>query len=283
MKYSQAIISVVGAMSVALVSAGTATAKAAPRSEFMTLGQAARAPMGFRHLCARNPDVCAIRRPAGPTGPLSADRAFSALSATGGFSGFSLLALDRSLRDDDDAGDRVFTSALSPTASLDARPAVLTAVADVEQTAAWVEPPRAARIDFDKPSRKLLQAVNRRVNVTVRPRSDAQLVGRAEFWSLPVAVGDRLYGDCEDYALQKRADLIAAGIPAAALSLAVVHTRQGLIHAVLVVATDKGDLVLDNRTPRILSWNKTGYRWVMRQVSGDSMNWAQVDSLAKAA
>lgn len=59
-------------------------------------------------------------------------------------------------------------------------------------------------------------------------------------------------GDCEDYALTKRALLIAAGYPAHALRLAVVDGgNKYRRHAVLVVVTDAGDLVLDNERGHI--------------------------------
>jgi len=109
-----------------------------------------------------------------------------------------------------------------------------------------------------------------------------QLHGRAEHWGFPVEINGTLYGDCEDYALEKKRRLIEAGVPAAVLTLAVVHTRQREVHAVLLVATDQGDLVLDNRAVRIRPWTRTNYNWIMRQVSGDSLKWAQIAAPASA-
>ena len=76
-------------------------------------------------------------------------------------------------------------------------------------------------------------------------------------------------GDCEDFALTKRRALIRLGWPSNLLRMAVVRTRSGEGHAVLVVKTQKGDLVLDNRFNSIRNWRQTDLRWVKIQ-SGDN-------------
>jgi len=122
----------------------------------------------------------------------------------------------------------------------------------------------------------LLERVNRAVNADVRPMTDMDLYGEAERWSLPARSGNRA-GDCEDYALEKRRRLIAAGLPAQAFSLAVVDSRETRRHVVLLVGTDRGDFVLDNLDQWILPWSKTGYRWIQRQVPSASLKWASLD------
>ena len=47
-----------------------------------------------------------------------------------------------------------------------------------------------------------------------------------------------------------------------ALRMAVVRTSKGEGHAVLVVKTSKGDLVLDNIKKTIVSRQQTDYRWI---------------------
>jgi predicted transglutaminase-like cysteine proteinase len=69
-------------------------------------------------------------------------------------------------------------------------------------------------------------------------------------------------GDCEDYALTWRRELVKAGLPRAALDIAVVMTEQHEIHAVLVIQTDHGSLVLDNRHDRPLAWSSLPYAWL---------------------
>lgn len=251
----------------------------------MALGSTVPAPVGFLRFCGSHPGAC------GPSAATSlaalGPRAVGAGAERVDFTPrLSLRALDRSLREDDSTAQVVQAGSPPAVGMLHSlkfdvlgageTPASDPAPAPTDDAA----PP--ARIVLDKANAKLLKVVNRRVNRTVSPRSDMQTLGRAEFWSLPIAVGDRLYGDCEDYALQKKADLVAAGLPAAAMTIAVAHTRQGQVHAVLVVATDRGDMVLDNRSSWVLPWTAVKYRWIMRQVSGDSMQWARISADARA-
>ncbi|MEX1179733.1 MAG: transglutaminase-like cysteine peptidase [Cucumibacter sp.] len=98
----------------------------------------------------------------------------------------------------------------------------------------------------------LLSSVNRTVNRLIRARNE-----RRDTWEINVRVGD-----CEDFVLAKRAKLIAAGVPASALRIATARTRSGVGHAVLVVRTSSGDLVLDNLSSRIREWNRTGLVWI---------------------
>ncbi len=85
----------------------------------------------------------------------------------------------------------------------------------------------------------------------------------------------KLYGDCEDYALEKRRQLIAAGVPETALSMAVAFTARGESHAVLMVSLESGDWVLDNLTPWATPWGDLNYRWVERQIPGTAL-WTTV-------
>lgn len=117
-----------------------------------------------------------------------------------------------------------------------------------------------------------LMGVNAYINRAIRPMTDLQHYGRAEFWTIP-ADG---YGDCEDYALAKRDLLARLGLPRQALRIAVARTSDG-VHAVLTVVTDRGDYVLDNLTDVIRSWDTTGYRWIEWQDPGKSSGWALLD------
>jgi predicted transglutaminase-like cysteine proteinase len=55
-------------------------------------------------------------------------------------------------------------------------------------------------------------------------------------------------GNCHDYAVSKRHELIRAGWPSASLRLAIAYTRGGVGHLVVIVRTTDGDRVLDNLT-----------------------------------
>jgi predicted transglutaminase-like cysteine proteinase len=99
---------------------------------------------------------------------------------------------------------------------------------------------------------KVLKRVNSKINRTIRPRKD-----QGDIWSI-----NTQYGDCEDYVLTKRYQLIKLGVPANALRIATAYTRSGEGHAVLVILSDEGDYVLDNRRNSIREWHKTGLQWV---------------------
>lgn len=120
-----------------------------------------------------------------------------------------------------------------------------------------------------------LERVNAEVNGRVNYKSDLDLYGMPEFWT----IADR-QGDCEDYALSKRAELLALDWPVAALRLAVCLDECGDGHAVLTVDTDKGTYVLDNRRVFVEPWTALPYTWVKRQAAGGSA-WVTVANPAK--
>jgi predicted transglutaminase-like cysteine proteinase len=127
----------------------------------------------------------------------------------------------------------------------------------------------------------LISRVNDKVNRDITRRSDIEMYGVLDRWATPLAAGNR-FGDCEDYVLEKRRALMAAGLPASALAIAVATTSWGETHAVLLVATDKGDYVLDSLTPWILPWRKANLTWRERQAGDSPFRWALVDVAAEA-
>ena len=128
------------------------------------------------------------------------------------------------------------------------------------------------RVRLTPQSWNQLVGINAAVNHAVEPATDRAMFGREETWGYP---GKR--GDCEDFALQKRRDLIKKGWPVGALLMTVVRQRNGEGHAVLTVLTDRGDLVLDNLEPRVLVWSETSYRYVKRQSQFNSGQWTAID------
>ena len=120
-----------------------------------------------------------------------------------------------------------------------------------------------------------MQSVNQSVNIAIRPMHDKEHYGRAEYWNIP---SDGL-GDCKDYALTKRQQLMAMGFPQPALRIAIVYTWKNERHAVLTVVTDHGDFVLDNLTDKIQSWDKADYRWIERQDPLDAWGWVSLEPL----
>jgi predicted transglutaminase-like cysteine proteinase len=82
-------------------------------------------------------------------------------------------------------------------------------------------------------------------------------------------------GDCEDFQLLKRHLLAQAGLPRRAMRMTVVIDEKGEGHAVLTLITDRGDLVLDNKTSAILPWHRTGYVFIKRE-SQDAVAWVSL-------
>jgi predicted transglutaminase-like cysteine proteinase len=119
-----------------------------------------------------------------------------------------------------------------------------------------------------------LAAVNTHVNSTIAPISDAELYGQAEYWTYPVDAGD-----CEDYLLLKKRELEKLGFDSGSLLITVVLDEKNEGHAVLTVATEQGDYVLDNRRTDILLWNETGYAFLKRQSHKDPKSWVALTDM----
>lgn len=125
-------------------------------------------------------------------------------------------------------------------------------------------------------TRKLWAAiveVNNAVNAAVTPRTDMEVWGQEEVWSYP----DGDVGDCEDYALEKRRQLMALGVPAGDLLMTVVRQPNGEGHAVLTVRTTLGEFILDNLEPRVLAWTDTDYTYLKRQSERNSGVWISIN------
>jgi predicted transglutaminase-like cysteine proteinase len=117
-----------------------------------------------------------------------------------------------------------------------------------------------------------LKRINIAVNTKIKPMTDMDHWGVVERWNYP----DDGYGDCEDYALEKRRVLMQAGWPREALLMTVVRDHNGNGHAVLTVKTDRGEYILDNQTNDISLWSDTGYRFVKRQSQSDPNIWVSL-------
>ncbi|MFZ2101767.1 MAG: transglutaminase-like cysteine peptidase [Oricola sp.] len=118
---------------------------------------------------------------------------------------------------------------------------------------------------------KALLEINARVNTMIAPRTDIEMWGREEIWSYPVK-----FGDCEDYVLLKRHELIEAGFKPGNLLITVVMQPNGDGHAVLTVRTDHGDFILDNLVGAVLDWRDTRYRYLKRQSTANAGKWVDI-------
>lgn len=119
---------------------------------------------------------------------------------------------------------------------------------------------------------KVVEQVNRRVNRSTREVTDQSQYKTTERWALPTARG----GDCEDFALLKKRDLIHAGVDPSKLLIATVLDTRRVPHAVLVYRSSNGDLVLDNLTNRIKPWTATRYLFLRMQDPNRPGRWVGV-------
>ena len=129
------------------------------------------------------------------------------------------------------------------------------------------------RIELDADTSELLNRVNRSVNTSIIATSKTYGTNLGEGWTIAPGMGD-----CNDYAVTKRHELLESGLPSNALRLSVVKTASGLGHLVLVVVTTKGDIVMDNLTEIIRPWQNTDYQWIKIQSASDPRFWNEIKS-----
>lgn len=125
----------------------------------------------------------------------------------------------------------------------------------------------AVRVELTQERRGQLEEIQEKINRQIRPSSNPQPI-----WDYPVAG----YGDCNNYAIAKRAELIAFGWPREALLLTAAITPRGEGHLVLVAVTKDGDLVLDNLQRRVVDWRTLPYRWLERQSEYEAAAWVSI-------
>ncbi|MCB9988064.1 MAG: transglutaminase-like cysteine peptidase [Rhodospirillales bacterium] len=96
------------------------------------------------------------------------------------------------------------------------------------------------------PLEDMIEEVNDLINGQ-RYIVDSRNFGQSDYWGTPVEFFTR-GGDCEDFAIAKYVSLRALGVPEERLRVAIVQDQQKNIpHAVLVVYTDDGPMMLDNQ------------------------------------
>lgn len=120
--------------------------------------------------------------------------------------------------------------------------------------------------------------VNRSVNWIIKGSNDRLIYGKDDYWAYPTDIGD-----CEDYVLEKRLRLLAAGVPASALLITVVWTNSVIgptvDHALLIVRTDKGDIALDNLVGDAYPWQYSPHAFAARQSADDPTRWEIINDL----
>jgi predicted transglutaminase-like cysteine proteinase len=133
---------------------------------------------------------------------------------------------------------------------------------------------RGGVIKFTTQRRAELERINAEVNRSIIPKRDTQWLRGAGWLIAPKA------GDCNDYAVTKRHELLALGWPERALLLSEVVTSWGEHHLVLVVRTNEGDLVADNLYPKVRIWLKAPYQWVRIQSPKTPNSWSSIANAA---
>lgn len=78
---------------------------------------------------------------------------------------------------------------------------------------------------------------------------DQQNWGKSDYWATPDEFISR-GGDCEDFAIAKYMALKSAGLGDDRMRIAIVHDSvKNIPHAILVVYSEDGPLILDNQSP----------------------------------
>jgi predicted transglutaminase-like cysteine proteinase len=246
---------------VLLASAATAPAHAGePKAlpAFMPVGHEMAAPTAFLELCARSPIDC-------ERSPQANDAEIIKLARQAIVAKYEQAFAHTSEPSPGAVKDRI--QAFHPSGAH--------ANSDNATAATAKSNPDYTRVALDNETLSLLKSVNRHVNRSLIADTDAHVYSVNDYWDAP-ALTPGARGDCEDFALVKRRLLIQQGIPSTALSLAIVRTRYDEDHAVLVVSTLEGDMVLDNLTDGVKAWQKTGYTWLSRQAPGNGLTWVSL-------
>jgi predicted transglutaminase-like cysteine proteinase len=113
--------------------------------------------------------------------------------------------------------------------------------------------------------------VNRDIVAEVTPGN-----GLTEEWLISPPAGD-----CKDYAITKRHELLERGWPSRVLLLSEVVVPSGEHHLILVVRTKEADLVLDNLNANVrpVANMYRQYQWIRIETPQNPMFWARVRTL----
>jgi predicted transglutaminase-like cysteine proteinase len=134
-------------------------------------------------------------------------------------------------------------------------------------------PTEDERIELNAETSDLLKRVNHSVNISIIPTLKSYGSNLGDGWTIAPNTGD-----CNDYAVTKRHELLENGLPSKALRLSVVKTASEIGHLVLIVATTNGDVVMDNLTAAIRPWQTTAYQWIKIQSARNPLFWNEIKS-----
>lgn len=101
-----------------------------------------------------------------------------------------------------------------------------------------------------QPISRMAAGVNEVVN-QIPYVNDSVIYGKTDYWATPMEF-IKNGGDCEDFAITKYVSLRALGVPEERMRIVVLQDMQKNIpHAILVVYTENGPVVLDNQIKRM--------------------------------
>ena len=222
--------------------------------------QSAAPPVGAMQFCAADPERCGAQAAAyfqGKPGAISP-------VAVGGIDDSGSRA---------DARNEAFRYMLAARRNSEARLKQAEAEGVIFVSAA-----KSVQVALNEELWAQLKDVQNTINRTLRPATDQEIYGKEEVWALPLlswSLKGAPRGDCEDFALEKRARLLDLGWAPEALSIMVVDAPRIGAHAVLVVSTDRGEFVLDNLEYEPVLAETLPYTWVSRQSGLDLLAWTQ--------
>jgi predicted transglutaminase-like cysteine proteinase len=130
---------------------------------------------------------------------------------------------------------------------------------------------RPVPVTLTKARKAELVKVNRDVNRAIRPQENLNGVMAEEWLVAPRE------GDCNDYAVTKRHELLARGWPSRSLMLAEVVVPSGEHHLVLVVRTREDDVVLDSLSWTVRPVSQIHYQWVRAQQAKNPKFWSMIN------
>ncbi len=135
---------------------------------------------------------------------------------------------------------------------------------------------RGTPVTLTKTREAELAKVNRDVNRKIAPQENVKGVIEEKWMVAPRE------GDCNDYAVTKRHELLARGWPSSSLLLAEVIVPSGEHHLVLVVRTREEDVTLDSLNWNLRPVSQIPYHWVRAQQVGNPKFWSKI-SISRAA
>ncbi|MGZ3649760.1 MAG: transglutaminase-like cysteine peptidase [Bdellovibrionota bacterium] len=116
-----------------------------------------------------------------------------------------------------------------------------------------------------------LREVNQSVNAGISADEDKRGDPGIDKWLISPS-----RGNCADYAVTKRHELLGLGWPSSSLLLADLTIPDGAGHTVLIVRSPMGDLVLDSLRPDIRAFSQVPYNWLKVQSPIDPNFWVTI-------